>query len=120
MMQKSWRFLAAVVILAWAIPVSCPAQTEKFPVRQLTGTVIYLDKTEIRILYEVKDNLHFISGFKMNEATKVKGPLEMGALVTVTFLKERLLRDVYKWTALKVEVIRTAVPEEASQPAPGY
>ena len=116
MAQKFLRYLVIGIVVALVVPVFCPAQAEKPPTHQLTGTVIYLDKTEIRILYEIKNNVHFVSGFKLTDSTQIKGTLEIGALVTVIFIKERLNREVFRRLALEVKVVQTPVPEEAAQP----
>ena len=120
---KIFRYLIIAVVISLMVPVFCPAQSEKAlaTTYKLTGTVISLsDKAQIRVLYETRDNLHFISDFRIIDSTLIKGNLEVGAVVSVTFVKKRVLRDIFRRVALTIEVIQLSVPEEAGQPSTGY
>jgi|WetSurMetagenome_2_1015567.scaffolds.fasta_scaffold446176_2 hypothetical protein len=121
MAKKFLRFPVIAVLLALVFFVFRPAQSEETPTHKLSGTVIYLDKTEVRILYETGNSVHFISGFKIAENTQIKGALEIGSWVTVTFTKKRILRNnIFKRIALIIEVVQASIPEQAVQPGSSY
>jgi hypothetical protein len=123
MAQKFIHCLIITAVIAFITPVFCPAQPEEklVPTYNLTGTIILLQgKTQIRILYETKNNLHFISDFRITDSTQIKGNLEIGSVVTVTFIKERLNRNNFRRVALNIEVIYLPAPEEAGKSMSGY